>query len=165
MRVAEARPDSILEPSGVESLNLRADLPLHARTVARLSTAYRDEGLSPVDVAEACRVVQERLESRLHAFIHHDAEGTRRRARKAEHRWWRWTPLTMTFNLTGQPAISVSCGRSSDGLPIGLQISGPRNRDDLVLRAAFAYQMNGSWPQLAPLDRQPVVDSAPRRSC
>lgn len=67
-----------------------------------------------------------------------------------EYRWWSWTPLTLTFNLTGQPAISVPCGRSSRGLPIGLQMTGPHNRDDLVLRAAFAYQMNGYWPQLAP---------------
>lgn len=55
-------------------------------------------------------------------------------------RWPSWTPFTYPFNLTQQPAATVPCGLTSDGLPIGLQIVGPRYRDDLVLRAAAAYE-------------------------
>jgi aspartyl-tRNA(Asn)/glutamyl-tRNA(Gln) amidotransferase subunit A len=54
--------------------------------------------------------------------------------------WPSWTGFTYPFNLTQQPAASVPCGVSADGLPIGLQIVGPRFRDDLVLRAAAAYE-------------------------
>ncbi len=55
-------------------------------------------------------------------------------------RWIAWSPYSYPFNLTQQPAASVPCGFSSDGLPIGLQIVGPARRDDLVLRAARAYE-------------------------
>jgi len=55
-------------------------------------------------------------------------------------RWPTWTPFTYPFNMTGQPAISVPCGFTSTGLPIGLQIVGPRHSDALVLQAAHYYQ-------------------------
>ena len=55
-------------------------------------------------------------------------------------RWPTWTPFTYPFNLTGQPAISIPCGFTSTGLPIGLQIIGPRHADTAVLQAAHFYQ-------------------------
>jgi aspartyl-tRNA(Asn)/glutamyl-tRNA(Gln) amidotransferase subunit A len=54
--------------------------------------------------------------------------------------WTSWTPYTYPFNLTQQPAASVPCGTTRAGLPIGLQIVGPRHADALVLRAARAYE-------------------------
>jgi aspartyl-tRNA(Asn)/glutamyl-tRNA(Gln) amidotransferase subunit A len=54
--------------------------------------------------------------------------------------WINWSPYTYPFNLTGQPAASVPCGFSSDGLPIALQIVGPPRNDALVLRAAGAFE-------------------------
>ena len=54
--------------------------------------------------------------------------------------WTSWTPYTYPFNLTQQPAASVPCGLTRTGLPIGLQIVGPRHADALVLRAARAYE-------------------------
>ena len=57
-----------------------------------------------------------------------------------EEDWTWWTPFSFPFNLTQQPAMSVPCGFSADGLPIGLQLVGPMQREDLVLRAAHAYQ-------------------------
>ena len=56
-------------------------------------------------------------------------------------RWPTWTPFTYPFNLTGQPACSVPCGFTQAGLPIGLQLVGPRHDDLTVLRAAHAYQL------------------------
>jgi aspartyl-tRNA(Asn)/glutamyl-tRNA(Gln) amidotransferase subunit A len=53
--------------------------------------------------------------------------------------WTSWTPYTYPFNLTQQPAASVPCG-FVDGLPVGLQVVGPRHADALVLRAARAYE-------------------------
>jgi aspartyl-tRNA(Asn)/glutamyl-tRNA(Gln) amidotransferase subunit A len=57
-----------------------------------------------------------------------------------DDRWIDWSPYTYPFNLTQQPAASVPCGFSSDGLPIGLQIVGPARCDHLVLRAARAFE-------------------------
>jgi len=51
-----------------------------------------------------------------------------------------WTPFSYPFNLTQQPAITVPCGLTSDGLPVGLQIVGPMFDDALVLRVARAYE-------------------------
>jgi amidase/aspartyl-tRNA(Asn)/glutamyl-tRNA(Gln) amidotransferase subunit A len=50
--------------------------------------------------------------------------------------WPQWTPFTYPFNLTQQPAISIPVGRTAAGLPVGLQIIGPRHSDDLVLAVA-----------------------------
>jgi aspartyl-tRNA(Asn)/glutamyl-tRNA(Gln) amidotransferase subunit A len=47
---------------------------------------------------------------------------------------------TRPFNVWGLPAISVPCGFTKGGLPIGLQIAGPRWREDLVLRLGHAYE-------------------------
>jgi aspartyl-tRNA(Asn)/glutamyl-tRNA(Gln) amidotransferase subunit A len=54
--------------------------------------------------------------------------------------WRSWTPFTYPFNLSQQPAASVPCGLTKAGLPVGLQIVGPRLADALVLRAASAVQ-------------------------
>jgi aspartyl-tRNA(Asn)/glutamyl-tRNA(Gln) amidotransferase subunit A len=51
-----------------------------------------------------------------------------------------WTPYSYPFNLTQQPAITVPCGLTSDGLPMGLQLVGPMFGDALVLRAARAFE-------------------------
>lgn len=61
-------------------------------------------------------------------------------------RWTSWTPFTYPFNLTQQPAASVPCGLTGDGLPVGLQVIGPRHADALVLRACQAYEAAAPWP-------------------
>ncbi len=61
--------------------------------------------------------------------------------------------LTYPFNWTGQPAISVPCGFSSEGLPIGLQVAGRLRADSDVLRAAAAYEQAAPWA-----DRRPDLD-------
>ncbi|WP_109524810.1 MULTISPECIES: amidase [Nocardia] len=52
------------------------------------------------------------------------------------HSWAQWTPFTYPFNMTQQPAISIPVGTTAAGLPVGLQIVGPRHSDDLVLALA-----------------------------
>jgi aspartyl-tRNA(Asn)/glutamyl-tRNA(Gln) amidotransferase subunit A len=63
-----------------------------------------------------------------------------------------WSPFTYPFNLTGEPAITVPCGWSQDGLPVGLQIVGPRFTEGQVLRAAAAFEAAQPWS-----DRKPPV--------
>src|SRR5712691_6205089 len=58
---------------------------------------------------------------------------------------------TRPFNVWGLPAISLPCGFTKSGLPIGLQIAGPHWREDLVLRLAHAYEQATEWHGLCPV--------------
>ncbi|MBD2519885.1 amidase [Nostoc sp. FACHB-973] len=51
-----------------------------------------------------------------------------------------WSPFSYPFNLTQQPAASVPCGFTKNGLPVGIQIVAAKYRDLLVLQAAKAYE-------------------------
>lgn len=57
---------------------------------------------------------------------------------------------TRIFNLSSAPAISVPCGFSADGLPIGLQIGGRPGADETILRAAYAYEQSSGWHDRRP---------------
>jgi aspartyl-tRNA(Asn)/glutamyl-tRNA(Gln) amidotransferase subunit A len=57
---------------------------------------------------------------------------------------------TSPFNVYGWPTISVPCGFSAAGLPIGLQISGPPGRDAVVLQVAHAYEQATQWHHQVP---------------
>jgi aspartyl-tRNA(Asn)/glutamyl-tRNA(Gln) amidotransferase subunit A len=67
--------------------------------------------------------------------------------------WARWTPFTYPFNLSGNPAASIPCGWSEDGLPIGMQVIGPRFADADVLQFCAAFEALLPWddrlPQIA----------------
>jgi aspartyl-tRNA(Asn)/glutamyl-tRNA(Gln) amidotransferase subunit A len=67
-----------------------------------------------------------------------------------EPRWTSWTPFTYPFNMTQQPAASVPCGMTSAGLPVGLQIVGPRHADARVLAAARAFERAHPWADRRP---------------
>jgi aspartyl-tRNA(Asn)/glutamyl-tRNA(Gln) amidotransferase subunit A len=61
--------------------------------------------------------------------------------------WVEWAPFSYPFNLTRQPAISVPCGLTKAGLPIGLQIVGRMYDDATVLRAARAFERARPFPK------------------
>src|SRR5262249_40417896 len=67
-----------------------------------------------------------------------------------------WFYLTYAITLTGLPAISVPCGFTRSGLPIGLQIVGRRRQEAAVLRAAAALEAAAPWGSHVP----PVVTAA-----
>jgi aspartyl-tRNA(Asn)/glutamyl-tRNA(Gln) amidotransferase subunit A len=58
--------------------------------------------------------------------------------------------LTMPFNVTGSPAISVCCGFGDSGLPLSLQIAGRRFADGTVLRLGHAYEQATPWRDRRP---------------
>jgi len=58
--------------------------------------------------------------------------------------------LTYAFSLLGLPALSVPCGFTRDGLPIGLQIIGPPRHEAAVLRAAAAFEAAQPWAHRIP---------------
>jgi len=53
-------------------------------------------------------------------------------------------------NVWGLPAISVPCGFTKGGLPIGLQIIGPWGDEARVLRVAHAYEQATTWHERVP---------------
>jgi aspartyl-tRNA(Asn)/glutamyl-tRNA(Gln) amidotransferase subunit A len=62
----------------------------------------------------------------------------------------RLTRFTAPFNLTGLPALSVPCGFTSDGLPIGLQLVGQPWSEAKVLQAGQAFEQATEWHQRKP---------------
>ena len=63
-----------------------------------------------------------------------------------------WSPFSYPWNVTGQPAATVPCGFTREGLPVGLQIVGRRFADATVLRAAAAFEEVRPWS-----DRRPAL--------
>lgn len=57
---------------------------------------------------------------------------------------------TGAFNHFGTPAITVPCGFSKDGLPIGLELVGPAFHEPVVLSIAYAYQQSTDWHKRKP---------------
>ena len=61
-----------------------------------------------------------------------------------------WALLTYAFTVVGLPAISVPCGFTRAGLPVGLQIAGGWRAETTVLRAAAAFEAAAPWAHLRP---------------
>ena len=61
---------------------------------------------------------------------------------------------TRPFNIWGLPAISVPCGFTAAGLPMGLQISGPHWQEGRVLQLAYAYEQATDWHRRQPPDQE-----------
>jgi Asp-tRNA(Asn)/Glu-tRNA(Gln) amidotransferase A subunit family amidase len=57
---------------------------------------------------------------------------------------------TQLANMTGHPALSLPAGVSANGVPFGLQITGPRFADDLVLTVGATWEAAAPWPPSAP---------------
>ena len=58
--------------------------------------------------------------------------------------------FTGPFNLAGTPALSVPCGFSQAGMPMGLQIVGRPFAEEMVLKVAHAYEQNTDWHNRRP---------------
>ena len=76
--------------------------------------------------------------------------------------WMSWAEFSYPFNMAWNPAATVPCGMTSDGLPIGLQIVGRRFDDLGVLQAAAAFEAALPWTgRQPPLDGTDVAGSCP----
>ncbi len=125
------------------------------------------EKLSLLDVARA-EALRSRLWERVHAFFeHYDLLVTPATQKTAYPLEWAYPEviagqrvenvdsfiITYAISMTGLPAISIPCGFTADGLPLGMQIVG-RWRDEAgVLRAAAAFERAAPWAHRRP----PVV--------
>jgi Asp-tRNA(Asn)/Glu-tRNA(Gln) amidotransferase A subunit family amidase len=59
-----------------------------------------------------------------------------------------WCALSLPANLVGGPATAVPIGLDDDGLPLGMQVMGPRAADARVLAVAACYERLAPWPRL-----------------
>ena len=69
---------------------------------------------------------------------------------KALDNYTQWFFLTYGITVTGLPAISIPCGFTKSGLPVGLQIVGRRRQEAAVLRAAAAFEAAAPWSDRLP---------------
>jgi aspartyl-tRNA(Asn)/glutamyl-tRNA(Gln) amidotransferase subunit A len=58
--------------------------------------------------------------------------------------------FTISVNLAGAPGISVPCGFTANGLPVGLQLIGKHFDEGTLLRAAYAYEQSAGWYKRKP---------------
>jgi Asp-tRNA(Asn)/Glu-tRNA(Gln) amidotransferase A subunit family amidase len=58
--------------------------------------------------------------------------------------------VTLPFNLTGQPALTVPCGFTREGLPVGLQLVGRPFEEATIIRAGAAYEAATDWHRKVP---------------
>jgi aspartyl-tRNA(Asn)/glutamyl-tRNA(Gln) amidotransferase subunit A len=61
---------------------------------------------------------------------------------------------TRPFDMFGAPTISVPCGFTRSGLPIGMQITGALGDEGIVLRLARAYEQATEWHKRQPIPEQ-----------
>ncbi|HET6239473.1 MAG TPA: amidase family protein [Acetobacteraceae bacterium] len=64
--------------------------------------------------------------------------------------WLSWAEFSYPFNMSWNPAASVPCGFTADGLPVGLQVVGRRFDDLGVLQAAAAFEAVQPWAEKRP---------------
>lgn len=60
------------------------------------------------------------------------------------------TQFTRPFNLNGFPALTLPCGFSEEGLPVGLQLAGRPYEESTLLRVAHAYEQSTEWHRRRP---------------
>jgi aspartyl-tRNA(Asn)/glutamyl-tRNA(Gln) amidotransferase subunit A len=63
--------------------------------------------------------------------------------------------FTVTANLAGICGLSVPCGFTPSGLPVGLQVLGPALGEEAILRVGYAYEQAGVWRERRPVFRDP----------
>jgi amidase len=66
----------------------------------------------------------------------------------------RFSALVRIWNVTGQPAISLPLARTTDGLPIGIQLVAAPDRDDVLISLAAQLEASAGWPALATTDHE-----------
>ena len=127
----------------VRALALPAHAYVTAQRVRRLICEAFDRAFEQVDVivSPAVSMPAETIEECQQGYV----ETAGGRIPLQDARGTRGTLCTIPFNVTGAPAISVPCGFSAQGLPIGLQIAAPHFEEPLLLQDAHAYEQAAGW--------------------
>lgn len=135
----------------IKSLLIPADVYVTAQRVRRLICEAFEAAFDKVDVLVAPTVGSpaQTIEECRQGFAIVDG----RRVELQEERGTTGTLCTIPFNVTGLPAMSLCCGFSSQGLPIGMQIVGAPFDESRVLQVGHAYEQAAGW-----FRQQPKLD-------
>ena len=138
--------DPVIRTRMEAGVNMTAVDYIHAQERRRLYAERFDRALDDVDIlaGPTLPVVAPALDE-----MEISVGGVREDVRLALLR------LTRPGNLTGLPAISLPCGFSKAGLPIGLQLIGREGEEATVLRTAYAYERATEWHRCFPADPEP----------
>lgn len=72
---------------------------------------------------------------------------------------------TVSVNLAGLPGVSVPCGFDSDGMPIGAQLVGAPLGDDVILNAAYTYQLATDFHKKSPANTGAALNNSIGKEC
>jgi aspartyl-tRNA(Asn)/glutamyl-tRNA(Gln) amidotransferase subunit A len=122
---------ALLDPGLRAMVEEGAAIPLHR---------YQQAAMARATYASAMRQFMTRFDFVLTPAVAIPAFAVDRLSPRDNESWLDWTPFSVPFNLTQQPAASVPCGFTRAGLPVGLQIAGRMYDDAGVLAAARAYE-------------------------
>jgi aspartyl-tRNA(Asn)/glutamyl-tRNA(Gln) amidotransferase subunit A len=130
------------------ALTIPAATYLTAQRVRRMICDEFDEVLTNIDVLIAPTVAlpAETVEECRNGFVEYDGKQIKLDTEKGSL----GTLCTIPFNVTGLPAISVTCGFSTAGLPIGMQIVGAPFQEAKIFRVADAYERAAGWSRETP---------------
>ena len=140
-RAHEYSPDLLNRQ--IRALALPAHSYITAQRVRRLISEAFEGAFERVDVIVSPTVGMpaETIDEWQQGYV----ESAGERIYLSDARGTRGTLCSIPFNVTGAPAVSVPCGFSSRGLPIGLQIAAPHFEEATLLRVAHAYEQEAGW--------------------
>ncbi len=132
----------------IASLTIPASIYVTAQRVRRLICREFEEALRDVQVIVAPTVgmAAPTIEECKQGFA--DIDGRRIPFRHPSGSFG--TRCTIPFNVTGHPAVSLCCGFTASGLPIGLQIAGACFEESQVFQVAHAYEKAAGWYERKP---------------
>ncbi len=133
----------------IAGLLIPAQVFIQAQRVRRLICQEFEQALEKVDViiAPTVPVPAPTIEECTKGYLERDG----RRIPLLDKRGNYLMLSTIPFNVTGLPSMSVPCGFSALGLPIGMQIVGGLFREETVIQVAHAYERNAGWYKRRPL--------------
>jgi len=133
----------------IAGLLIPAQVFIQAQRVRRLICQEFDQALEKVDVimAPTVPVPAPTIEECTKGYLERDGK----RIPLLDKRGNYLMLSTIPFNVTGLPSMSIPCGFSALGLPIGMQIVGGLFREETVIQVAHAYERNAGWYKRRPL--------------
>ena len=119
-----------------------------SQRIRRLICEGFDEALDRVDVivAPTSPIPALSIEESMSSFVTVDGRKTPLQGPDGNF----LTLCTIPFNVNGLPSLSINCGFSEGGLPIGMQIAAGAFREDTVLKVAHAYEQAAPWAGRVP---------------
>ena len=131
----------------IHALMIPAATYVNAQRVRRIICQEFDEVMSRVQVLLAPTSIPAPTIEECN-LGHMELNGKRIALRRSTMNLSTWG--TIPFNVTGYPALSVCCGFTSSGLPVGMQVVGGPFQEGIVLQVAHAYERAAQWYKRKP---------------